>query len=56
MPSSVLSSDSMHIGVLAAAAHAAATSSRFQVFYNPRFFCRISLNDLAFPNILDGEG
>eukprot|EP00250_Pteridium_aquilinum_P007645 c17316_g3_i1 orf=1-1494(-) len=36
MPSSVLSSDSMHIGVLAAAAHAAATSSRFQVFYNPR--------------------
>eukprot|EP00250_Pteridium_aquilinum_P014786 c22197_g2_i1 orf=361-3315(-) len=36
LPSSVLSSDSMHIGVLAAAAHAAATSSRFQVFYNPR--------------------
>eukprot|EP00249_Psilotum_nudum_P022704 c28614_g4_i2 orf=476-3322(-) len=36
LPSSVLSSDSMHIGVLAAAAHAAATSSRFIVFYNPR--------------------
>ena len=36
LPSSLLSSDSMHIGVLAAAAHAAATSSRFQVFYNPR--------------------
>lgn len=36
MPSSVLSSDSMHIGVLAAAAHAAATNSRFTVFYNPR--------------------
>ncbi|WVY89635.1 hypothetical protein V8G54_035149 [Vigna mungo] len=36
MPSSVLSSDSMHIGLLAAAAHAAATSSCFTVFYNPR--------------------
>ncbi|GAB4850707.1 ADP-ribosylation factor, Arf Arf6 [Ancistrocladus abbreviatus] len=36
MPSSVLSSDSMHIGLLAAAAHAAATNSRFTVFYNPR--------------------
>nr|ARR29280.1 auxin response factor 6 [Cyrtomium guizhouense] len=36
MPSSVLSSDSMHIGVLAAAAHASNTNSRFTVFYNPR--------------------
>ncbi|CAA3010497.1 auxin response factor 6-like isoform X2 [Olea europaea subsp. europaea] len=36
MPSSVLSSDSMHIGLLAAAAHAAATNSRFCIFYNPR--------------------
>ncbi|KAG8385248.1 hypothetical protein BUALT_Bualt03G0022300 [Buddleja alternifolia] len=36
MPSSVLSSDSMHLGLLAAAAHAAATNSRFTVFYNPR--------------------
>ncbi|KAJ7960002.1 Auxin response factor [Quillaja saponaria] len=36
MPSSVLSSDSMHIGLLAAAAHAAATNSCFTVFYNPR--------------------
>lgn len=35
-PSSVLSSDSMHIGLLAAAAHAAATNSRFTIFYNPR--------------------
>lgn len=37
MPSSVLSSDSMHIGLLAAAAHAAATNSRFTIFYNPRW-------------------
>ena len=37
MPSSVLSSDSMHIGLLAAAAHAAATNSRFTIFYNPRY-------------------
>eukprot|EP00252_Welwitschia_mirabilis_P027584 TRINITY_DN949_c0_g2_i1.p1 TRINITY_DN949_c0_g2~~TRINITY_DN949_c0_g2_i1.p1 ORF type:complete len:883 (+),score=182.19 TRINITY_DN949_c0_g2_i1:856-3504(+) len=36
MPSSVLSSESMHIGVLAAAAHAAATNSPFSIFYNPR--------------------
>ncbi|XP_027357893.1 auxin response factor 19-like [Abrus precatorius] len=34
--SSVLSSDSMHIGILAAAAHAAANNSPFTVFYNPR--------------------
>ncbi|KAJ6839416.1 auxin response factor 12-like isoform X1 [Iris pallida] len=36
MPSSFLSSDSMHIGLLAAAAHAAATNSRFTIFFNPR--------------------
>ncbi|XP_057525940.1 auxin response factor 6-like [Amaranthus tricolor] len=36
MPSSVLSSDSMHIGLLAAAAHAASTNSRFTIFFNPR--------------------
>ncbi|XP_022012442.1 auxin response factor 8 isoform X1 [Helianthus annuus] len=36
MPSSVLSSDSMHIGLLAAASHAAATNSCFTIFYNPR--------------------
>ncbi|THG17506.1 hypothetical protein TEA_009033 [Camellia sinensis var. sinensis] len=37
MPSSVLSSDSMHIGLLAAAAHAASTNSCFTIFYNPRW-------------------
>ncbi|KAL6861185.1 hypothetical protein ACP4OV_016885 [Aristida adscensionis] len=36
LSSSVLSSDSMHIGILAAAAHAAANSSPFTIFYNPR--------------------
>ncbi|KAK4370134.1 hypothetical protein RND71_009609 [Anisodus tanguticus] len=36
LSSSVLSSDSMHIGILAAAAHAAANTSPFTVFYNPR--------------------
>lgn len=36
MPSSVLSADSMHIGVLAAAAHAASNRSSFSIFYNPR--------------------
>ncbi|XP_077215136.1 auxin response factor 19-like [Tasmannia lanceolata] len=34
--SSVLSSDSMHIGILAAAAHAAANHSPFTIYYNPR--------------------
>ncbi|KAJ6931510.1 hypothetical protein NC652_014873 [Populus alba x Populus x berolinensis] len=36
LPSSVLSADSMHIGVLAAAAHATANRSPFTIFYNPR--------------------
>ncbi|KAK4373068.1 hypothetical protein RND71_008452 [Anisodus tanguticus] len=36
LSSSVLSSDSMHIGILAAAAHATANNSPFTVFYNPR--------------------
>ncbi|KAF6160573.1 hypothetical protein GIB67_019513 [Kingdonia uniflora] len=36
LPSSVLSADSMHIGVLAAAAHATANRSTFSIFYNPR--------------------
>ncbi|XP_062196109.1 auxin response factor 21-like isoform X2 [Phragmites australis] len=36
LSSSVLSSDSMHIGIFAAAAHAAANNSQFTVFYNPR--------------------
>jgi len=43
MPSSVLSSDSMHLGLLAAAAHAAATNSRFTIFYNPRYTYHIFL-------------
>eukprot|EP01018_Ginkgo_biloba_P029355 Gb_31132 [translate_table: standard] len=36
IPSSVLSSQSMHLGVVAAAAHAVATKSMFHIFYNPR--------------------
>ncbi|GAA0169392.1 hypothetical protein LIER_23892 [Lithospermum erythrorhizon] len=36
LSSSVISSDSMHIGLLAAAAHAAANNSPFTIFYNPR--------------------
>ncbi|XP_057428565.1 auxin response factor 6-like isoform X2 [Lotus japonicus] len=50
MPSSVLSSDSMHLGLLAAAAHAAATNSRFTIFYNPRYeqytFVKLSSHDI----------
>ncbi|KAJ0247796.1 AUX/IAA domain-containing protein [Hirschfeldia incana] len=36
LSSSVISSDSMHIGILAAAAHANANSSPFTIFFNPR--------------------
>ncbi|KAL2228874.1 UNVERIFIED_CONTAM: Auxin response factor 19 [Sesamum indicum] len=47
LSSSVLSSDSMHIGILAAAAHAAANNSPFTVFYNPRYMGTITgISDL----------
>ncbi|KAH9311572.1 hypothetical protein KI387_026607, partial [Taxus chinensis] len=36
VPSSVLSSQNMHLSVLAAAANAVATKSMFHIFYNPR--------------------
>lgn len=36
LPSSVLSSQNMQMGLLAAAAHAVATKSMFHIFYNPR--------------------
>lgn len=36
LSSSVLSSDTMHIGILASAAHAAANKSPFTIFYKPR--------------------
>lgn len=48
LPSSVLSADSMHIGVLAAAAHAAANRSSFTIFYNPRFTNMKSFTYLRF--------
>lgn len=37
MPSSVISSHSMHLGVLATAHHAISTGTLFSVFYKPRF-------------------
>ncbi|VFQ81752.1 unnamed protein product [Cuscuta campestris] len=36
MPSSVISSHSMHLGVLATASHAVSTGTLFSVFYRPR--------------------
>nr|WGH73267.1 binding protein transporter ARF1A1 [Mangifera indica] len=36
MPSSVISSHSMHLGVLATASHALATGTLFSIFYKPR--------------------
>jgi hypothetical protein len=37
MPASVISSQSMHLGVLASASHAIKTNSIFLVYYRPRF-------------------
>lgn len=37
MPSSVISSHSMHLGVLATASHAISTGTLFSVFYKPRY-------------------
>lgn len=37
MPSSVISSQSMHLGVLATASHAVTTQTRFVVYYKPRY-------------------
>ncbi|KAL0312429.1 UNVERIFIED_CONTAM: Auxin response factor 9 [Sesamum radiatum] len=37
MPSSVISSQSMHLGVLATASHAVMTNTMFVVYYKPRF-------------------
>lgn len=51
LPSSVLSADSMHIGVLAAAAHAAANRSPFSIFYNPRYTITCSYSRLT--SVLD---
>ncbi|KAL6508470.1 hypothetical protein OROHE_021603 [Orobanche hederae] len=48
LSSSVLSSDSMHIGILAAAAHAAANNSPFTVFYNPSL-SRASPSEFVIP-------
>ena len=37
MPSSVISSQSMHLGVLATASHAVSTQTLFVVYYKPRY-------------------
>jgi len=37
MPTSVISSQSMHLGVLATASHAVRTTTIFVVFYKPRY-------------------
>lgn len=44
LSSSVLSSDSMHIGILEAAANAATNKSIFTVFYNPRYIFLLSFD------------
>lgn len=48
LSSSVLSTDSMHIGVLAAAAHAASSGSSFTIYYNPRYRNLLTLLHMLF--------
>ncbi|XP_038987156.1 auxin response factor 18-like isoform X2 [Phoenix dactylifera] len=53
IPSSVISSQSMHLGVLATASHAVSTHSLFTVFYKPRisqFIVRVNKYLEAFKN------
>lgn len=47
MPSSVISSHSMHLGVLAIASHAIATGTLFSIFYKPRYFplCNLKFDE-----------
>lgn len=51
MPSSVISSQSMHLGVLATASHAVTTQTRFVVYYKPRYSCFLIIEVI---NILIG--
>lgn len=44
VPSSVISSHSMHLGVLATAWHAISTNSMFSVYYKPR--CALFISSL----------
>jgi hypothetical protein len=48
LSSSVLSTDSMHIGVLAAAAHAASSGGSFTIYYNPRYVIYLTIIWRAF--------
>ena len=48
IPSSVISSHSMHLGVLATAWHAVNTGSMFTVYYKPRFVRNYKLSNIIF--------
>lgn len=54
MPSSVISSQSMHLGVLATASHAVMTRTMFLVYYKPRFvkkkliWCNVDVMSIAY--------
>ncbi|KVI08086.1 Calcium-binding EF-hand, partial [Cynara cardunculus var. scolymus] len=50
MPSSVISSQSMHLGVLATASHSVSSQTRFAVYYKPRYDTLVALKkaDLDF--------
>jgi hypothetical protein len=62
VPSSVISSHSMHLGVLATAWHAINTKSMFTVYYKPRyagtssallqFYLHMSINSFQLSNVL----
>lgn len=53
MPPSVISSQSMHLGVLATASHAITTQTLFVVYYKPRYYlCLASLDFALFDEFL----
>jgi hypothetical protein len=48
VPSSVMSSHSMHIGILATVWHAVSTGSMFTVYYKPRFVvCSVDTGEIV---------
>lgn len=62
MPASVISSQSMHLGVLATASHAVSTQTMFVVYYKPRYTkwtflscCYVSISRLKHAEFSFGE-
>ncbi|MFS8006713.1 hypothetical protein Hanom_Chr14g01252421 [Helianthus anomalus] len=53
MPSSIISSHSMHLGMLATASHAIATGTLFSVFYKPWYSLNVVFFQLGSSNMFN---